>query len=665
MIQKTAPVLALYFAATLLLAAPFQASAITTNQISALVQVVCPGQNGTWFSGSGTIIDSKGIILTNKHVVTDQSGNIIQNCAIGLTKSISQPPSFDYTAAVKYYTTDPALDAAILYIDNKNNISFPAINAFSYDTNNLKLGDGIEVIGYPTIGGNTITYVNGVMSGVSNNYIKTTAPLEHGNSGGSAYTLGGDFIGIPSAVVSGELNSISFILDIDRIKAWLQSVLGSSYLNTIESQNQPRISAPLVLSADVTPPDASAATALVYADSEKNMPLNFEKSYDIDWPYFTWEGFKDDSGIAGYYVYFGKDINAVPVNAGVFTQKNNSTSLSQIKDPGVYYLKVQAKDNKGNISNSAYWTYYYKTSENIGTVDYGQSPSGKALANRPTKFYVYSYNAGVKGDLLKVIYLDSKSIQRFTVPTNNIYIEWDSTKNTGFITDEVVTLKKANSYKVGDWAYNCDQQYYYTSTQDWISCMNDGSKKQLSASGEDYMAQTNMQINTVYEFNFTSFFNNNGKKDQAYNGAVFEITPTKSVSLKQVDNAGSLKGRILLQVESHGEAWYVNPNDGKRYYMKDGSTAYQMMRQFGLGITNTDLAKLPQEGEAKSYPTALSNLKGKILLQVQSHGEAWYVHPQTGIRYYLKDGEAAYNLMRHYSLGITNKNLEAIPEGKF
>ena len=30
-----------------------------------------------------------------------------------------------------------------------------------------------------------------------------------------------------------------------------------------------------------------------------------------------------------------------------------------------------------------------------------------------------------------------------------------------------------------------------------------------------------------------------------------------------------LKGKILLQTESHGEAWYINPKDGKRYYMSN------------------------------------------------------------------------------------------------
>lgn len=53
-----------------------------------------------------------------------------------------------------------------------------------------------------------------------------------------------------------------------------------------------------------------------------------------------------------------------------------------------------------------------------------------------------------------------------------------------------------------------------------------------------------------------------------------------------------LKGRVLLQIQSHGEAWYVSPVDGKRYYLKDGEEAYKIMSKLGLGITNADLEKI-------------------------------------------------------------------------
>lgn len=55
-----------------------------------------------------------------------------------------------------------------------------------------------------------------------------------------------------------------------------------------------------------------------------------------------------------------------------------------------------------------------------------------------------------------------------------------------------------------------------------------------------------------------------------------------------------MKGKILLQIELHGEAWYVNPKDGKRYYMPDGTSAYNIMKNLGEGITNANIEKIPK-----------------------------------------------------------------------
>lgn len=113
-----------------------------------------------------------------------------------------------------------------------------------------------------------------------------------------------------------------------------------------------------------------------------------------------------------------------------------------------------------------------------------------------------------------------------------------------------------------------------------------------------------------------------------------------------------LKGYILLQTEAHGEAWYVDPVSAKRYYMKDGPTAYQMMRSFGLGVNEFDYTKIA-EGD-----WAIKNrLRGRIVLRVEEHGEAYYIHPKDLSVYYLKNGDEAYRIMRLYSLGITNADL--------
>lgn len=137
--------------------------------------------------------------------------------------------------------------------------------------------------------------------------------------------------------------------------------------------------------------------------------------------------------------------------------------------------------------------------------------------------------------------------------------------------------------------------------------------------------------------------------------------------------AKRLHGQILLQVEEHGEAWYIRSKDSMRYYMKDGDVAYEMMRFFSLGIADADLVKIPSVANTTEMNSATSvcstntlanRLRGEILLQVEQHGEAWYIDPDTCRSIYMKDGVAAYEIMRFLGLGIANINLEKIPVGQ-
>ena len=177
-----------------------------------------------------------------------------------------------------------------------------------------------------------------------------------------------------------------------------------------------------------------------------------------------------------------------------------------------------------------------------------------------------------------------------------------------------------------------------------------------------------------------------------------------------------LAGYILLQVQDKGQAWYVSPKDTKRYYLANGAAAYQIMRQSGVGITDADLKKIPigvdsrfagtdsdgdllpdglevsigsnpnnsdtdgdgyldgEELRSGYNPNGSGSLstdlgfaakqKGKILLQVQKNGEAWYVNPQDGKRYYLGNGDLAFQIMRYLSLGISNQDLDSISVGQ-
>jgi hypothetical protein len=72
------------------------------------------------------------------------------------------------------------------------------------------------------------------------------------------------------------------------------------------------------------------------------------------------------------------------------------------------------------------------------------------------------------------------------------------------------------------------------------------------------------------------------------------LNQTEKNKIKTDKNyAKKFSGKIMLQVESRGEAYYIDSN-GNIHYLKDGSAAYTAMRNLGLGIKNSDLNKIPE-----------------------------------------------------------------------
>jgi len=125
------------------------------------------------------------------------------------------------------------------------------------------------------------------------------------------------------------------------------------------------------------------------------------------------------------------------------------------------------------------------------------------------------------------------------------------------------------------------------------------------------------------------------------------VYPVKAETL-----AGQLSGRILLQVESRGEAWYVNPQDNKKYYLGKPNDAYNLMRQLSVGISEKEFASW-----SKGAPVWA---RGRLYLRPQSHGEAYYVDLSRHW-YYLGKPQDAWLLFRSQGLGISNNNLNKIP----
>lgn len=530
--------------------------AITQNQINAEVQIVCPDNYDNWYSGSGTIIDSKGIILTNKHVVTDQYGSIIKTCFVGFTESISQEPDFGTRdnpnlAEVKYYTTTDDMDAAILYLDNSVNKKYNNIDIWNSNSNALQFGNKIEVIGFPSIGGSTITYSSGDFSGFGSlsdgtkNYIKATTPLEHGNSGGAAYNSEGQFIGIPTMVVAGTLNSLSYILSINSITSWLSSVLGNNYHQEIIEQ-KPVIETPKVsIQSDITPPDISQISLQFY-DCSKFYPE------------------KDSAGQVQHY----PTVNGIKGNSGTILTPDQCTPIPYDitkfyrYDPQILFVRLNMPESVKN---------------DIFTID-------------------WMWSKEIQIDPLK------KGFQNNTIAPGTAGIALGKYDYNGFF--RPFPFLGVTEYGVLNFSFQVADR------------------------------AGNLSDTKIYKYNYSSL--SNDKIDYTF-------------SKKQI-------GKILLQVEEQGQAYYINPKDNKRYYMANGDEAYRIMRYLGVGITNSNLQKV------KTDKIFAKKNSGKIFLQIESLGEAYYID-FNGNAHYLRDGSAAYTVMRNLGLGITNNNLSKIPEG--
>jgi len=123
---------------------------------------------------------------------------------------------------------------------------------------------------------------------------------------------------------------------------------------------------------------------------------------------------------------------------------------------------------------------------------------------------------------------------------------------------------------------------------------------------------------------------------------------------KSAQAASGEGGKIFLQIEKNGEAWYVYPWDGKRYFLGRPKQAFEIMRKLSLGATHEFIAA------RQSFPEQLS---GVILLDIDKNGEAYYINPKNLKKYYLGRPEDAFKVMRELGVGINNKDLSYLPVG--
>jgi S1-C subfamily serine protease len=178
--------------------------------------------------GSGTIISPDGLILTNHHVIDMATHRAQLDAWEAQASSDGEPLTFvldesrililgtdgasapepAYTAEV--VAEDLAFDLAILRITgDEYGVPLSGPDALPFvplgDSSTVRQGDPIDLFGYPMIGGDTLTYTNGVVSGFNSEegvdgpaWITTNATMAGGSSGGAALDRAGRLIGVPT-----------------------------------------------------------------------------------------------------------------------------------------------------------------------------------------------------------------------------------------------------------------------------------------------------------------------------------------------------------------------------------------------------------------------------------------------------------------------------------
>jgi S1-C subfamily serine protease len=175
--------------------------------------------------GSGVIIDKRGYIVTNDHVV-----NGAQSIEVVL---------YDGTRlAGQLVGTDAADDLAVVKINPPANIAVATLG----DSSKLVVGQDVLAIGNPL--GITQTVTNGIISALNRsvsegqggaiipNAIQTDAPINPGNSGGALVDLQGNLIGIPTlAAIDPEFNTpasgVGFAIPSNRVKLIVPQIIQS------------------------------------------------------------------------------------------------------------------------------------------------------------------------------------------------------------------------------------------------------------------------------------------------------------------------------------------------------------------------------------------------------------------------------------------------------
>ena len=179
--------------------------------------------------GSGVVIDGKGYIVTNNHVISDAANNPSQFKISVVFNDGNEVPA-------NLVGRDRKTDLAVLKVDNVDNLSVAKLG----DSDKLVVGQEVIAAGAPLQLRNTVT--RGIVSALHRpvpisgegtdtdtviDAVQTDAPINHGNSGGPLINMDSEVIGINAAgkSLSDSASGLGFAIPINEVKSVVEALI--------------------------------------------------------------------------------------------------------------------------------------------------------------------------------------------------------------------------------------------------------------------------------------------------------------------------------------------------------------------------------------------------------------------------------------------------------
>ena len=179
--------------------------------------------------GSGVVVDGRGYIVTNNHVISDAANNPSKfKISVVFNDGKSVPANL--------VGRDPKTDLAVLKVDNVNNLTVARFG----DSDKIRVGDEVIAAGAPLGLRSTVTH--GIISALHRpvplsgegsdtdtviDAIQTDASINHGNSGGPLINMESEVIGINTAgkSLSDSASGLGFAIPVNEVKQTVESLI--------------------------------------------------------------------------------------------------------------------------------------------------------------------------------------------------------------------------------------------------------------------------------------------------------------------------------------------------------------------------------------------------------------------------------------------------------